>query len=68
MSAGVINNPTSTDLSQIAGEYDLFFARMSYLLGDSKTWIACGDVATHPDLARGQVAALCQNADDNAPE
>ncbi|MFE3838845.1 hypothetical protein [Pseudogemmobacter sonorensis] len=64
---GIATTPGQQSLSQSAAEYDLFFSRLSYLLGESETWVGCNDVKTAYGLPRGRFEAMCLNADDNTP-
>lgn len=53
------------------GGYELFFARLDYLLGQSETWMTCYDyeLARRENPTWGSMGEeyLCLNADDNLP-
>lgn len=65
--AGVMTIPAHASLSQTSAEYDLFFSRMSHLLGDDQKWVGCDDAKATFGLPRARLEAMCLNADDNLP-
>lgn len=67
VSANALTVPGNVSLSQSKVEYDLFFSRMSHLLGDKQAWVGCGDVKTVFGVPKLQAEALCLNAKDSSP-
>lgn len=66
--AGIGGGNTSTGGVpwQYPGLYDLFYARLDYLLGASKQWITC-DEAKEVYKGRGPIEGLCAVAEDVHP-
>jgi hypothetical protein len=64
-STGALFGPTQTHPPAGPAVYELFWARLDYLLGRSTTWVTCAEQSAR--AASADLESLCLFADDRVP-